>query len=123
MIATWAGRYLPARANLASQTPAATPNDVVVDEVDGLEGYAHLRRLGAPHLVSRRAAEVGGADTGPGPYDVLLSALGACTSMTMRMYARRKGWDYGPSTSDTPPRTIHASDCESCETRQDTSTR
>ncbi len=60
--------------------------------------------------------DVGGADTGPGPYDVLLSALGACTSMTMRMYARRKGWEYGTSRVTLRHGRVHASDCETCET-------
>ena len=116
IIATWAGRYLPPRA-ASPPTPAATPTSVVVDEVDDLKGYAHRVRSGRHTWLLDEPLEVGGADSGPGPYDVLLSALGACTSMTMRMYARRKGWDYSPSRVTLRHGRIHASDCESCETK------
>lgn len=115
MIATWAGRYLPLRAGSPSTAPAA-PSGVVVDEVDGRTGYAHRVRAGRHTWLLDEPLDVGGADTGPGPYDVLLSALGACTSMTMRMYARRKGWDYRPSRVTLRHGRIHASDCETCET-------
>ncbi|VXB09059.1 bifunctional alpha/beta hydrolase/OsmC family protein [Nocardioides sp. AX2bis] len=115
MIATWAGRYLPVRPASPSTAPAA-PSGVVVDEIDDLEGYAHRARAGRHTWLLDEPLDVGGADTGPAPYDVLLSALGACTSMTMRMYARRKGWDYRPSRVTLRHGRIHASDCETCET-------
>jgi uncharacterized OsmC-like protein/alpha-beta hydrolase superfamily lysophospholipase len=115
VIATWASRYLPARAVPSSESPGAPPA-VVVDEVEDVEGYAHLAHSGRHTWLLDEPLDVGGADTGPGPYDVLLSALGACTSMTMRMYARRKGWDYSPSRVTLRHDRIHAADCETCET-------
>lgn len=115
MVATWAGRYLPLRA-ASPAIPATVPSGVVVDEVEAVEGYAHRVRSGRHTWLLDEPPDVGGADTGPGPYDALLSALGACTSMTMRMYARRKGWDYGPSRVTLSHGRIHASDCEACET-------
>ena len=49
-------------------------------------------RAGAHHLVVDEPVNVGGTDTGPNPYEYLLGRLGGCTSMTLRMYADRKGW-------------------------------
>ncbi|GAC1403254.1 MAG: OsmC family protein [Mycobacterium sp.] len=57
-----------------------------------------------------------GDDTGPSPYDLLLAALGACTSMTLRMYAERKGWALEHVRVDLRHRRIHAQDCAECTT-------
>jgi putative redox protein len=59
-----------------------------------------------------------GTDTGPSPYELLLAALGACTSMTLRLYAQRKGWDLQHVTVRLQHSRIHADDCLECETKQ-----
>jgi uncharacterized OsmC-like protein len=59
----------------------------------------------------------GGEDTGPGPYDLVLAGLGACTSMTMRLYAERKSLPLERATVTLKHSKIHASDCAECETR------
>ena len=58
-----------------------------------------------------------GNDTGPSPYELLLSALGACTSMTLRLYAQRKGFDLQRITVRLQHSRIHAADCLECETK------
>lgn len=59
----------------------------------------------------------GGNDTAPDPYELLLSALGACTSMTLRMYAERKGWAVGNITVTLHHDRVYADDCASCDTQ------
>ena len=62
--------------------------------------------------------DVGGGDTGPSPYDYLLSGLGACTTMTLRMYANRKQWPLEEVRVTLRHRRVHAKDCADCETEQ-----
>jgi putative redox protein len=58
----------------------------------GPDGYRVEINSGAHHLVADEPASRGGGDAGPAPYDLLLAALGACTAITLRMYADRHGW-------------------------------
>ncbi len=111
LIATWAQRYLPPAADAPSEGPA----QVSVSEAD-THGYEHMASNGRHQWTLDEPPAVGGQDRGPNPYDSVLAALGACTSMTMRMYARRKGWDYGSTTVVLRHRRIHAADCASCDT-------
>ena len=64
--------------------------------LDSERGYAQKIRAGHHSLTADEPTANGGTDTGPPPYALLLSGLGACTSITLRMYAQRKGWDLGP---------------------------
>src|SRR4051812_5720705 len=74
----------------------ATDGAVVASVVvDGVAGYAQVIRAGHHHLAADEPTAAGGTDTGPSPYGLLLSALGACTAITLRMYAARKGWELG----------------------------
>src|SRR5712675_274530 len=59
-----------------------------------------------------------GTDTGPSPYELLLASLGACTSMTLRLYAQRKGMDLRRVTVRLRHFRIHAEDCRNCETKE-----
>ena len=69
-------------------------------------------------LIAGEPVAVGGDDAGPGPYDYLLAALGACTSMTMRLYADRKGLAAERFSVRLSHRKVHAQDCADCETKE-----
>src|ERR1700719_484855 len=81
-------------------------------------GFAQEIVAGPHRMAADEPVSVGGTDTGPTPYDFLLSALGACTSMTVGMYARRKGWPLEEVTVSLRHSKIHASDCAECETKE-----
>lgn len=80
-------------------------------------GFAQEVSVGQHRLSGDEPASAGGTDTGPSPYDLLLAALGSCTSMTVALYARRKQWPLEAVTVRLRHSKIHAADCESCETR------
>ena len=81
-------------------------------------GLAQEIETGRHRLVADEPVEAGGTDTGPAPYELLLAALGACTSMTLSMYARRKQWPLERVTVRLRHGRIHAQDCAECETKE-----
>ena len=112
VIATWASRYLA----VGEQRPALPDGVVEVSETRG--GHLVQRiRAGRHLLVADEPVAVGGEDAGPSPYDYLLAALGACTSMTMRLYAERKGISADRFSIRLSHRRIHAEDCADCDTK------
>ena len=94
----------------------ANPIEVVVRGKSS--GFAQEITVGPHRLVADEPVAVGGTDTGPTPYDLVLSALGACTSMTVSLYARRKQWPLEAVTVRLRHSRIHAVDCENCETKE-----
>jgi putative redox protein len=80
-------------------------------------GFAQEIQAGKHRLHADEPAAGGGADTGASPYDLLLAALGACTSMTLGAYARRKAWPLEEITVRLRHSKVHAADCSDCETR------
>ena len=69
-------------------------------------------------IIIDEAKDVGGDGKGPDPYDLLLTALGGCTSMTIMMYARRKEWPLESVQVKLNHEKIHATDCEECVTEE-----
>jgi putative redox protein len=80
-------------------------------------GFAQEIIAGPHHIAADEPTSVGGTDSGPTPYDLLLAAIGSCTSMTIAMYARRKQWPLKSVTVRLRHSRIHAEDCADCETR------
>ncbi|QYF75541.1 OsmC family protein [Cryobacterium sp. PAMC25264] len=103
----------PAEADPAA---SADPTEglVVVTE-SGTGGYAQQITVG-PHRLTADEPRPIGTDTGPSPYDLVLAGLGACTSMTVRMYAERKKWPLAKVTVTLRHTRVHAKDCADCET-------
>ena len=66
-------------------------------------------------FITDEPLEAGGEDAGPDPYTLILGALGSCVSMTVRLYARRKGWALDRVTVTLRQNRIHAQDCKECE--------
>lgn len=117
VIAAWASRYLavvdPPRPVTTARPP--TPSGVVVVEEVGDGPFAQQVRAGRHTWAADEPTDVpGGTDTGPTPYDLLLAGLGACTSMTLRMYASRKKIPLGKVTVTLAQQQVHADDLSSC---------
>lgn len=111
VISAWADRYLPA------VEPAEIERGTVVVTETG-HGRLQQEVVAEKHrFLADEPSSVGGLDSGPDPYDLLLAALGACTSMTMRLYAERKGIPLERASVRLRHERMHASDCETCETK------
>lgn len=98
---------------LAGTHGGTEPRETVV--YGGTTGFVQEIVVGPHRLVADEPVAVGGTDRGPGPYDLLLSALGACTSMAVSLYARHKRWPLDGVTVRLRHSKIHAADCEDCE--------
>jgi putative redox protein len=132
VIAAWAKRYLDAEAPEEDLLPKAdvSPNPAVLAGAPAAEagtvrvvetGNGHVQQtvsVGGRHtMLADEPVDYGGTDTGPSPYDYLLAGLGACTSMTIRLYAARKQWPLDKVDVTLRHAKIHATDCADCETK------
>lgn len=113
MLAAWAARYVAAPAAPAVD---AAEGDVTVES--GNAGYFNRVFAGSHQLVADEPRSVGGTDRGATPYGLLLAALGACKSMTLRMYAERKKWPLERVSVRLKHEKIHVRDCEECESAE-----
>ena len=111
MIATWSERFLAPEHAPAPPPIASAP--VVVAET-GQGTFLNHVVVGDHRFLADEPISVGGFDAGPSPYDLLGAALGACTSMTLRLYADRKGLALDRVTVEVSHAKTHAEDCEAC---------
>jgi uncharacterized OsmC-like protein/pimeloyl-ACP methyl ester carboxylesterase len=115
VIAAWTERYLDmAPAEAAGQ---GDPGLVTVRETRNGRFQQEIL-TGAHRFLADEPVKVGGSDSGPNPYDLLLAALGACTAMTLRLYAERKALPLDRVTVRLRHDKIHAADCETCESKE-----
>src|SRR5689334_20393977 len=117
VIAAWAEHYIEPAVTAPLADPGMAPRRVVVQETRASKFHQTIS-VGSHHMFADEPVAAGGEDTGPGPYDFLLAGLGACTSMTMRLYADRKSLPLERVTVILRHSKIHAKDCEECETRE-----
>jgi putative redox protein len=114
VIHAWAARYLDL-AEASPEMPEST--DVIVRETR-VGRFQQEITAGKHRLLADEPVAVGGLDSGFGPYDLVLAGLGACTSMTVRLYAERKALPLDRVTVRLAHSRIHAVDCENCETKE-----
>lgn len=129
IVAAWASKYLEAPMDAVPDSRGdgqaeTTSTPVLPDAVEGTwtatgpTPYRTEVRARTHRLVADEPTSVGGADDGPTPYELLLAGLGACTGMTLRMYADRKDWPLESATVRMTHEKIHATDCAECETEE-----
>ena len=117
VIAAWAERYIEPVAAEPAAASGEAPRQVMVRETR-ISKFQQTVSVGPHRMLADEPVAAGGEDTGPGPYDFLLAGLGACTSMTMRLYADRKALPMERVTVTLKHGKIHARDCEECETKE-----
>jgi putative redox protein len=111
VIAAWASRYIP--ASPAQSAEMAESGRVVVRET-GEGKFQNLVISGRHRLIADEPVAAGGLDTGPNPYDYLSIALGACTAMTLRVYAEHKKLPLGSVSVEVSHGKIAADHCADC---------
>ncbi len=114
VIAAWARKYIavPQEERLKVDL---TDNRIAVRT--GKTGFQTEINANGHSLIADEPVSVGGTNTGPTPYDYLVAALGACTSMTLRMYADHKGWPLDSVTVRLKHKKVYADDCEECDSK------
>ncbi len=115
MIASWAKKYVDLTRE--SEVEGASPDEPLMVRT----GEAGLRTevmVRGHSLIADEPVAAGGTDMGPTPYEYLSAGLGACSSITLRMYADRKGWPLESINVRLAHRKTHAKDCETCETEK-----
>lgn len=114
VLSAWAARYISEEAASGAEMEEAEVDNLVRVAETGDGTFQQTVRSGRHRLFADEPAGHGGLDSGPSPYDFLSIALAACTSMTLRMYARHKDIELGRIAVDVDHAKVHAKDCEDC---------
>ncbi len=117
VLAAWASRYIGAPETEMRAVGPGEPGVITVSETRQGK-FTQEIRTGRHRLHADEPVAAGGTDTGPSPYDLLLAGLGACTSMTIRLYAELKQLPLDKVTVRLRHDKVHAQDCAECETRE-----
>jgi uncharacterized OsmC-like protein/alpha/beta superfamily hydrolase len=115
VLAAWASRYI-GEQEAAPEVESVAPGTVTVTEA-GDGKFRQVIRIGEHRLLADEPLAYGGENSGPTPYDLLVAALGACTSMTLRMYADAKKIALDRITVRLKHDKVHAEDCAACESK------
>ena len=110
ILSAWVSRYVPAQRDEAEASGASG----ICVRATGEGRFQQVAQAGRNRFFADEPESYGGLDSGPSPYDFLSVALGACTSMTVRLYADRQGWQLAPFTVDVTHGKVHAADCVGC---------
>lgn len=113
MIAAWAGRYLASPRSDGDRVEQT--HRVIVRETGEASPFQNEVFINGRRYLADEPESFGGSDTGPDPYEWLAASLGACTAMTLRMYATRKEWPLDRVTVRLDHEKAHAEDCKTCE--------
>lgn len=116
LLASWADRWLPSHIAASDDVLVAAAEGEVVVAERGTGPFTQVVRVADRHALLADEPLGIGDDTGPAPYDLLLAALGSCTTMTVRMYANRKKWPLEHVAVRLTHDKVHADDCAACET-------
>jgi uncharacterized OsmC-like protein/fermentation-respiration switch protein FrsA (DUF1100 family) len=116
VIAAWVMRYLGTIVAERPKDLGEAPRKVLVRETRSSK-FQQTISIGPHRLIADEPVAAGGEDTGPGPYDFVLAGLGACTAMTMRLYADRKSLPLDRVSVTLKHSKIYAQDCAECETK------
>ena len=108
---------MPVERSDVGDADDTAPSTVIVWETQNGKFQQEIV-AGSHRLLADEPVNVGGLDSGPGPYDLLLAALGACTSMTLRLYADRKKLPLTRTIVRLQHNRIYATDCAECETKE-----
>jgi putative redox protein len=114
VIAAWVSRYIDPAVPEPVTTESLPGGTIRLEE--GEAKYLQRVRTADHQMIVDEPESIGGGNLAPGPYDYLLAALASCTSVTLRMYADRKGWHLEDIRMSASHRRIHAEDCADCET-------
>jgi putative redox protein len=115
VLAAWASRYLPQGPEADLPEDIAEGEVVVEGKTTGLLQSIRVRNL---TFSADEPFDKGGANLGPNPYELVLAGLGACTSMTLKMYSKRKQWPLEGVRVTLRHGRIHAKDCDDCERQE-----
>lgn len=119
MVAAWAGRFLGVGDGTPPASPSGEPADNRLTARTGAEGFRTEIFANGFSMVADEPVQYGGGNEGPSPYEFVMAGLGACTTMTLQMYARRKGLPLKDALVRLSHHKIHAEDCRDCESKED----